>query len=148
MRIFSFFKGRDRIRKENRLEYPSIDLSNFKFVSSRHSKYEEGIETANIDDCWKEIQINKNPKNDNFYSMKIFKLDQKKNKWSDNAQMAIKQLKVKNTSDTKFELNGYGDDGMGVCFSDYGITILLENNRIVKVILKFFYRNTELHYSK
>ncbi|HEY6144608.1 MAG TPA: hypothetical protein VIV55_14445 [Flavobacterium sp.] len=140
--MFSFFKTRE----ENILKSLSLDLSNFKFLSSRHSKYVKGVETATIDGCWKGIQINKNSKNDNSYSVTISTLDRQKNKWKGNVQMAINKLRLKNASSNKLELSGYGDDGMGVSFSDYGIAVVLENNIIVKVILKFFYRNTELHY--
>lgn len=148
MGMFSLFKGKEKSEKGNKLKNISISLSDFKFISSRLSKFEKGIETASIDDCWKGIQINKNSKDENSYSMKIFKLDRPKNKWSENAQMVIKQMKLKNISENKFELNGYGNDGMGVSFSDYGITVLIEKNSIVKIILKYFYRNTELHYSR
>ncbi|MBC7845352.1 MAG: hypothetical protein H7Y10_02540 [Flavobacterium sp.] len=57
-------------------------------------------------------------------------------------------MKIGNVFNNKLELCGYGDDAMGVSFSDYGIAVLLENNIIVKIILKYFYRNVELHYSK
>ena len=60
--------------------------------------------------------------------------------------MAIKRLRLKGRTSNELELSGYGDDGMGVSFSDYGIAVVMENNIIVKVILKLFYRNTELHY--
>ena len=62
--------------------------------------------------------------------------------------MAIKQMKIGAASHNKLELCGYGDDSMGVSFSDYGIVVLLENNIIVKIILKYLYRNVELHYAK
>lgn len=145
MEIFSFFKRKKDNGKENKL---LIDLSNFMFVSSTHSKYEKGIETASVDGCWKGIQINKNSKNDDSYSMTIRALDKQKSRWEKDVQMSIKQMKIGAVSNDKLELRGYGDDAMGVSFSDYGLAVLFENNTIVKIILKYFYRNVELHYSK
>ncbi len=141
MKMLSFFKR----KKENDL---SIDLSNFMFVSSTHSKYEEGVEKASVEGCWKGIQINKNSKKDNSYSMTIKRLDNQKSNWENDVQMSVKQMKIRDVSNNKLELCGYGDDAMGVSFSDYGIALLFENNTIVKIILKFFYRNVELHYSR
>ena len=40
--------------------------------------------------------------------------------------MSIKQMKIGAASHNKLELCGYGDDSMGVSFSDYGIVVLLE----------------------
>ncbi len=145
MEIFSFFKRKKDKARENKL---LIDLSNFMFVSSTHSKYEKGIEIASVDDCWKGIQINKNSKNDDSYSMTIRALDKQKSRWETDVQMSIKQMKIGAVSNNKLEMRGYGDDAMGVSFSDYGLAVLFENNTIVKIILKYFYRNVELHYSK
>jgi hypothetical protein len=143
MKMFSFLNSKEKVDQSNS---KSIDLSNFKFISSRHSKFEKGVEIATVDDCWKGIEINKNYKKTNSYSVTIAALDRKKNKWKGQVQMAIKQLRLKVDSGDKLELSGYGDDGMGVSFSDYEIAVVVENNSIVKVILKLLYRNTELHY--
>lgn len=143
MRMLSFFKS-----KKNQNNELSIDLTNFMFVSSTHSKYEAGVEKASVESCWKGIQINKNSNHENSYSMTIKRLDKQKNNWENDVQMSIKKMKIGAVSNNKLELWGYGDDAMGVSFSDYGIAILFENNTIVKIILKFFYRNVELHYSK
>lgn len=145
MKMFSFFKRKKDKTKEDKV---SIDLSNFMFVSSNHSKYEMGVETSSVAGCWKGIQINKNSKNDNSYSVTIRALDKQKSSWETDVQMSIKQMKIGAASRNKLELCGYGDDSMGVSFSDYGIVVLLENNIIVKIILKYLYRNVELHYAK
>lgn len=145
--MFSLFKSREEVRKENQLKNLTA-LSNFKFVSSRQSRFERGVKTATVDDCWRGIQINKNGAGDNSYSLTIQSLGDQKSSWGDNIRMSIKQMKIGSMSRNKLELCGYGDDSMGVSFSDYGITVLLEKNRIVKIILKYFYRNSELHFSK
>lgn len=75
MKMFSFFKRKKDKTKEDKV---SIDLSNFMFVSSNHSKHEKGVETASVAGCWKGIQINKNSKNDNSYSVTIRALDKRK----------------------------------------------------------------------
>lgn len=126
----------------------SIDLSNCLFVSSNHSKHEKGVETASVAGCWKGIQIHKNSKNDNSYSVTIRALDKRKSKWETDVQMSIKQMRIGTSSRNRLELCGYGDDSMGVSFSDYGIVVLLENNTIVKIVLQYLYRNVELHYAK
>ncbi len=146
MRIFSFFRGSKEIGRENKLENGFIDLSNFRFVSSRHSKFEKGVKIASIDNCWRGIQINENSTRNNSYSLTIESLDRYKSSWGDDIRMSIKQMKIGNVSSNKLDLCGYGDDAMGVSFSDYGITVLLENNIIVKIILRYFYRDVELHY--
>ena len=148
MNMFSFFKNNKDKGKSSRLKKLSIDLSNFMFVSSKHSKYENGIQTASIDNCWRGIEIDKNANVEDSYFVKIRTLDYQKYRWGDDVQMAIKQMKIKEVSKNRLELCGHGDDSMGVFFSDYGISVLLENNTIVKVILKYFYKNVELHYSK
>ena len=145
MKMFSFFKRKKDKTKEDKV---SIDLSNFMFVSSNHSKHEKGVETASVAGCWKGIQINKNSKNDNSYSVTIRALDKRKSRWETDVQMSIKQMKIGAASHNKLELGGYGDDSMGVSFSDYGIVVLLENNIIVKIILIYLYRDVELHYAK
>ena len=140
MGLFDFFKS-----TSNKL---SIDLSDFKFTSSKHSRIENGNVTGSVDDCWRGIYIKSDPNNINSYLVTTYNLDENHSLWANNIQMAPKQMKIEKNSNNNIVLRGYGKDNRGNLFSDYGIILLLENNNVTKVILQMFDRNTELHYSK
>lgn len=140
MGLFDFLKP-----KSNK---PLIDLSDFKFTSSRHSRIENGNITGSVDDCWRGIYIKTNPDFINSYLVTTYNLDGNHSFWGNNIQMTPKQMKIEKTSNNKIILRGFGKDNMGNLFKDYGLILLIENNNITKVILQILDRNTELHYLK
>src|SRR4051812_21078066 len=107
MRMFSLFKSREEVRKENQLKNLTA-LSDFKFVSSRQSRFDQGVQTTTINDCWRGIQINKNSTDENSYSLTIESLDNQESSWGNNVWISIKQMKIRGMSSNKLELCGYG----------------------------------------
>lgn len=126
---------------------PSIDLSDFKFVSDDHSRFQNGQKsTANNKGAWRGIRI-QSPNNEVF-TVTIYNLTGTHPVWGDNIQMAPKQMKMTEENDAKISLRGFGNDSMGASFSDYGITLHKSSNNISKVTLHMFDRNTEIVYLK
>lgn len=44
--------------------------------------------------------------------------------------MSPKRMRITNVSDNIVQLRGYGYDGMGTSFADYGVVLLIENEEI------------------
>jgi hypothetical protein len=125
-----------------------INLSNFDFKSSTHSRYENGKKTGTVDDCWRLIHISENKNIKSTYLVTIYILDDSMSHWGDKVQMATKQMKIIYSNTTEIILRGFGADPTGASFQDYGITLRLENNSVTQVALLMHDRNIELHYSR
>lgn len=123
-------------------------LKDFKFTSSSHSRYENKTLVGTIDDCYRGISIIENPVEDSKYFATIYILDDEKSRWGDNIQMSTKQMQIEQSNNSSIQLRGYGEDTMGNTFTDYGITIYIDDNDVQKVVLHLFDRNVEMHYSK
>jgi hypothetical protein len=125
-----------------------LNLKDFKFTSSSHSRYQNGTLVGSVDDCYRGIYITENPVDDSKYLVTIYILDEEKSRWGDNIQMSTKQMKIEQSNNSSIQLRGYGEDPMGNTFTDYGVTIFFDNNEVQKVVLQLFDRNVEMHYSK
>jgi len=126
----------------------AIDLSHFNFKSSAHSRYDNGIITGSIDDCWRNIHITHHPNNKEIFLVTIYIIDESTSHWGDKTQMSTKEMRVVKADEDDIALRGVGKDALGSSFEDYGITLKIENNLINKIILFMYDRGVELHYSR
>lgn len=139
MGFFDFFKS-----GSNR---PSIDLTDFKFVSDDHTRIQNGQKSnANNKGAWRGIRVQTS--DNKTFTSTIYNLVGTHPIWGDNIQMAPKQMKIIEENSDKIFLRGFGTDSMGASFADYGITLHKQNGTIDKVTLHMFDRNTEIVYSK
>src|SRR5688572_26123086 len=111
MGIFDFFKS--DVRK------PSIDLTDFKFLSDDHTRIENGRATsADNKGAWRGIRV-KTSDNNTFY-VTMYNMNENHPIWGDNIQMTEKRMKLIEESEDKVVLRGFGTDAMGASFADYG----------------------------
>lgn len=140
MGIFDFFRT-DSSQK------PSIDLSDYKFLSDNHTRVENGQPTsANNKGAWRGIRIKTSDNNTFFVTM--YNMNGNHPVWGNNIQMAEKQMKLVNESPDKIVFRGFGIDKMGASFADYGITIHKFNDGISKITLHMHDRNIDIIYEK
>lgn len=125
------------------------DVGEFRFDSTDHIRYQNGIDVSGHNyGCHRQIEIKNNINGGEGYTVTIFNLDGNHPLWGSNVQMAPKQMKIINVVDNIISLRGFGYDMMGSPFSDYGIDIYFDNKEIEKIKLKMFDRNIELEYLK
>jgi len=141
MGLFDFLKGNSDTTK--------IDLSDFKFVSNDHIRYENGQDVSGHNyDCWRGVRVQDNISGGQGYTVTMYNLDGNHPLWGNNIQMAPKQMKIIEQTASKIKLKGYGADPMGNSFADYGLTLHLKNNQVDTVSLHMYDRNVEIIYYK
>ncbi|MBQ8153266.1 MAG: hypothetical protein IJ069_06265 [Prevotella sp.] len=124
------------------------DVGEYKFDSSDHIRFQNGIDVSGHNNCHRQVEIKNNINGGEGYTVTIFNLDSNHPLWGNNIQMAPKQMKIVSHSEKVVSLRGFGHDIMGNDFSDYAIDIYFENKEIVKIALKLLDRNVELVYFK
>jgi hypothetical protein len=140
MGFFDFFKSGDKKK-------PSIDLTDFKFLSDDHTRIENGRPTnANNKGAWRGIRV-KTSDNETFF-VTMYNMNENHPVWGDNIQMAEKRMKVVEENNDKTVLRGFGTDVMGASFADYGLTLHKSNNNVIKVTLHMHDRNIDIVYEK
>lgn len=139
MGIFDFFKSDSKM--------PSIDLSDYKFVSDNHTRLENGIST-NVDNkgAWRGIRVK--TEDNKVFTVTMYNLSGTHPSWGDNIQMAPKQMEMTEENIDKIILKGFGKDSTGSSFADYGLTLHKRNNSIENIRLHFFDRNVEIVYDR
>lgn len=141
MGIFDFFKSKS--------ETLNIDLSDYKFVSNDHIRYENGRDVSGHNyDCGRGIRVQNNITGGEGYTVTIYNLDGNHPVWGNNIQMAPKQMKIIEQGADVIKLRGFGYDKMGASFADYGVTLFLTSNEIEKLSLQMYDRNIEIVYFK
>lgn len=137
MGLFDFFK---RSSSE-----PSVDLTDFKFVSDNHHRFENGVKSgANNKGAWRGVRVQ--AKGNGAFIVTMYNLSGTHPVWGDNIQMAPKPMKIIKQDKDKIILRGFGNDAMGGSFSDYGITLYIQDTLIEKVTLHMFDRNIDITY--
>jgi tetratricopeptide (TPR) repeat protein len=137
MGIFGFFKS-------NNIK-PSIDLTDFKFLSDDHTRIENGRPTmANNKGAWRGIRV-KSSDNLTFY-VSMYNMNEDHPVWGNNIQMAEKKMKLVAEQNDKIILRGFGTDVTGATFSDYGLTLYKSSGVINKVTLHMHDRNIDIEY--
>lgn len=80
----------------------------------------------------------------------MYNMDGKHPLWQNNIQMAPKRMKIVSVSDNIVELRGYGYDENALAigapleaasYANYGVVLLLKNNKIERIQLNMFERN-------
>lgn len=139
MRLFDFL--------ESDAKKPSIDLTDYKFLSDDHTRIENG-RPINADNkgAWRGIRI-KTSDNKTFY-VTMYNMNENHPVWGDNIQMAEKRMKLVEENKDKIVLRGFGTDAMGASFADYGITLHKSNNDVSKITLHMYDRNIDIVYEK
>lgn len=140
MGLFDFLKS-DKNRKQ------SIDLTDFKFLSDDHTRFENGSPTtADNKGVWRGIRVHTSD-NTTFF-VTIYNINEYHPIWGNNIQMAEKKMKIIEDNTNKIVLRGFGTDAIGTSFADYGMTLHKSNNNINKVTLHLHDRNIEIVYLK
>ena len=128
------------------------------FDSSDHVRFQNGQNVSGHNyGCNRRFVIEKNIQSDEGYTVTIYNLDGIHPLWQDNVQMAPKRMRIVNVTDDLVELRGYGYDENALAigaslqdasFENYGIIVMIENDKIVKAQLNMFDRNTSIVYLK
>lgn len=122
---------------------------NFVFKSSDHLRYENGKHVSGPHGgARRAIKVEPNINGGENYSVTLFNMDGNHPVWQNNIQMSPKQMKVIHHSNDSIVLQGYGNDSFGESFTDYGLTIQLQNDNIDKCILHMFDRGVDIEYLK
>jgi len=126
---------------------PSINLTDFKFLSDDHTRIEQGQPTnANNKGAWRGVRV---ATQDNItFHVTIYNMNENHPLWGDNIQMAEKRMKLVKESDEKIILRGFGKDAMGASFADYGLTLHKVNGNVSKITLHLHDRNIDIMYEK
>lgn len=124
----------------------NIDLTDLKFSSDSHIRYENGHRIAHQKNCNRGIRIQSDGADR--YIVTIYNQDGNHPFWGDNVQMSPKQMKILSTAFDKVVLRGYGVDSLGNSFSDYAISIHLKDGQVDKCILQLIDRNILIEYLK
>lgn len=132
----------------------AIDISNIKFHSDNHIRYEHGrIAITNASDerghnkgANRGIQIEPNINGGEGYTVTMFNLDGNHPLWGNNVQMAPKQMKIISSDHEKIVLRGFGYDRMGGSFADYGLTIYHNGVKPVRMKLHMYDRAIDIEY--
>lgn len=139
MGLFDFFKSKS--------DKPTIDLTDYKFLSDDHTRIENGQPTnANNKGAWRGVRI-KTSDNSTFY-VTMYNMNENHPIWGDNIQMAEKRMKLIDENNDKIILRGFGTDAMGASFADYGLTLHKSNGNVYKVTLHMHDRKIDIVYKK
>lgn len=140
MGLFDFFRTEDNKK-------PSIDLTDFQFLSDDHTRIENGRPTsANNKGAWRGLKI-KTSDNQTFF-VTIYNINEKHPVWGDNIQMAEKRMQVIEDNNDKTVLRGFGADAIGSSFANYGLTLHKSNNIVNKATLHMYDRHIDIVYKK
>lgn len=126
-------------------------LSNLmlRFTSSDHLRFERGVHVSGPHGgAGRGVEIVPNYKLAEGYLVTIYNQDGLHPIWGNNIQMAPKQMKVLNKSETEFELRGFGKDMFGNSFSDYGMILEFNNSELCTCTLHMYDRGISIKYLK
>ena len=136
-------------RSSSTTEKPTIDLTEFIFKSSDHLRHQNGVHVSGPHGgAGRVVKVETNINGGSGYSVTIYNSDGDHPIWQNNVQIAPKQMKIVQSNDDNIVLRGYGQDMMGADFSDYGLTILLQNGKAEKCIFHMHDRNVDIEYLK
>lgn len=120
-----------------------------EFLSTDHVRFQNGINVSGHNyNCNRKFIIEKNITGNEGYTVSILNMDNIHPYWGNNVQMSPKQMHIIKSSDNIIELRGFGYDPMGFSFSDYGISIVIEDEEIRQIKLNMFDRGISIIYYK
>ena len=124
---------------------PAIGI--FKFDSNDHIRYLNGIDVSGHNyNCHRQVEIKNNINGGEGYTVTIYNLDGIHPVWGTNVQMAPKQMKIVSRNANSVLLKGFGFDQLGLPFSNYGMTIFFNDEKVEKFILHIFDRRIDIEY--
>jgi hypothetical protein len=127
----------------------SVDVSNFRFRSSDHVRYQGGQDVSGHQKGNNRlIEIRQHPQISDAYLVTIYNLDGNHPFWANNVQMGAKRMRIVRSSDSIIELRGFGQDASGSSFEDYGITVNLKLGDVDTVVLHMYDRSVDIEYLK
>lgn len=132
------------------------------FESQSHQRFEHGIPVRGLQVCNRAVKIEENTAGcegyniqpGNGYIISILNLDGNHPLWDDNYQMRPKPMRIVRKTTNEISLRGYEVLAMTpfgfqqLDMSNYGITLYLEKDQIVKCRLDMFDRNIYIEYFK
>lgn len=126
------------------------------FDSSDHIRFQNGQNVSGHNyGCNRRLVIEKNIQGGEGYTVSIYNMDGMHPLWQNNVQMAPKRMKIINVDGNVVELRGYGLDenalAMGApleaaSFENYGVALMIEDDKIVRAQLYIFDRNVSIVY--
>lgn len=139
----------DTAKKQELVTNPKINLTNIKFTSSDHIRYENGIDKyGHQKGANRGIEIVGDDQFKDAFNVTIFNLNGNHPVWGTNIQMHPKRMKIISQSESIIELLGFGNDASGASFSNYGITLFLKNSEVERIILHMIDRKVDIEYFK
>lgn len=126
-----------------------INLDNFKFLSSDHIRYENGVDNyGHQKGANRGIEIKKHDTVTDAYKVTIYNLDGNHPVWGTNIQMHPKRMKITEQNEKRIELKGFGNDQFGVPFSNYAITLHINGDEAERVVLHMIEKKVDIEYFK
>lgn len=130
------------------------------FESHSHQRFEHGIPVRGLQVCNRAVKIEENINGCKGYNIQpgdgyivsILNLDGNHPMWGDNYQMNPKPMRLVRKTSNEISLQGYEVLAMTpfgyqeIDMSDYGITLYIENDEIVRCRLDMFDRNIYIEY--
>ena len=126
------------------------------FDSSDHVRFQNGQNFSGHNyNCHRRITIEKNIEDAEGYTVTIYNMDGIHPLWHNNIQMSPKRMKIVNKQENIIEFRGYGYDENALAigapmkaasYANYGVVLLLKNNKIERIQLNMFERNTCIIY--
>ena len=133
-----------------------LSIASFVFESNQHQRYENGNPVQGLQECPRTIKVEKNVngcsgyqlKNGDGYIVRMINGD------TGQPQISAKPMRVIKSTVTEVILRGYmvstqtpfGFQDFDM--SDYGLTVSLEDGKVVKCVLHMYDRNADIEYRK
>lgn len=128
------------------------------FDSSDHIRFQNGIDVSGHNyGCNRRIVIEKSITGDEGYTITMYNLDGIHPLWQDNMQMSPKRMRIVDVDGNLVKFRGFGYDenalAMGApaeaaSFANYGLLIMVEDDRISRAQLDMYDRNVSVVYLK
>ena len=133
-----------------------LSIAPFVFESNQHQRYENGNPVQGLQECPRTIKVEKNVngcsgyqlKNGDGYIVRMINGD------TGQPQMSAKPMRVIKSTVTEVILRGYMVSAQtpfgfqDFDMSDYGLTVSLEDGKVVKCVLHMYDRNADIEYRK
>jgi len=141
MGLFEIFKSSD-------IKKPSIDLTDFRFLSDDHLRVKNGRPASdNNKGAWRGIRIKTSDSLTFLVSM--YNMNGNQELWGDNIQLSERKMRLVKETDDKIILRGFGINEMGISSAGFGLTLHKSyNNYIYRVTLHMLDRNIDIAYEK
>ena len=124
-----------------------IDLNNFQFRSTDHVRYVNGADVSGHQKGNNRlVEIKGLSEIDDIYWVTIYNLDGSHPYWQNNRRMAPKRMHVSKRIESVIELKGLSTDSYDLDYENYGLTIILKNNDVEKVVLHMYDRHIDIEY--